>query len=95
MALPVPLRGTVTPQELEMIACQQLVQIIPLIAMEKTAFISVLLSRMKNPRVCSHRSLASASIGCIRSAQTTKQSKDSIMDGGQPQDEEEVPYRRS
>ncbi|KAG2013305.1 DNA replication complex GINS protein PSF2 [Coprinopsis cinerea AmutBmut pab1-1] len=40
MALPPPLRDTVTPQELEMIACQQLVEIIPLIAMEKTAFIS-------------------------------------------------------
>jgi hypothetical protein len=41
MALPVHLRDSVTPQELEMIACQQLIEIVPLIAMEKTAFISV------------------------------------------------------
>ncbi|TEB35723.1 Psf2-domain-containing protein [Coprinellus micaceus] len=40
MALPVHLRDSVTPQELEMIACQQLIEIVPLIAMEKTAFIS-------------------------------------------------------
>jgi GINS complex subunit 2 len=42
MALPPPLRDTVTPQELEMIASQQIIEIVPLIAMEKTAFISVL-----------------------------------------------------
>ncbi|TFK22322.1 DNA replication complex GINS protein PSF2 [Coprinopsis marcescibilis] len=40
MALPPALRGSVTPQELEMIASQQVIEIIPLIAMEKTAFIS-------------------------------------------------------
>ncbi|KAH6915116.1 DNA replication complex GINS protein PSF2 [Coprinopsis sp. MPI-PUGE-AT-0042] len=40
MALPPPLRDTVTPQELEMIASQQIIEIVPLIAMEKTAFIS-------------------------------------------------------
>jgi len=38
--LPVSLRNTVTPQELEMVACQELIEIVPLIAMEKTAFIS-------------------------------------------------------
>lgn len=41
MALPVSLRNSVTPQELEMIASQQLIEIVPLIAMERTAFISV------------------------------------------------------
>ncbi|KAJ6628926.1 DNA replication complex GINS protein PSF2 [Mycena sp. CBHHK59/15] len=40
MSLPPSLRASVTPPELELIACQQLVEIIPLIAMEKTAFIS-------------------------------------------------------
>ncbi|TFY79325.1 hypothetical protein EWM64_g4687 [Hericium alpestre] len=40
MALPVPLRTSVTPPELELIASEQLVEIIPLIAMERTAFIS-------------------------------------------------------
>lgn len=41
MSLPASLRASVTPPELELIATQQLVEIIPLIAMEKTAFISV------------------------------------------------------
>ncbi|PPQ64630.1 hypothetical protein CVT24_008367 [Panaeolus cyanescens] len=40
MALPQPLRVSVTPPELELVACQQLIEIVPLISMEKTAFIS-------------------------------------------------------
>ncbi|KAJ7284133.1 DNA replication complex GINS protein PSF2 [Mycena rebaudengoi] len=40
MSLPPALRASVTPPELELIACQQLIEIIPLISMEKTAFIS-------------------------------------------------------
>ncbi|KAI0033755.1 hypothetical protein K488DRAFT_84600 [Vararia minispora EC-137] len=40
MALPPSLRVSFSPQELELIACEELVEIIPLIAMEKTAFIS-------------------------------------------------------
>ncbi|KAI0068561.1 DNA replication complex GINS protein PSF2 [Artomyces pyxidatus] len=40
MALPVSLRNSVTPPELELIASEQLVEIVPLIAMERTAFIS-------------------------------------------------------
>lgn len=41
MALPQPLRVSVSPPELELIASEHLVEIVPLIAMEKTAFISV------------------------------------------------------
>ncbi|KDQ64364.1 hypothetical protein JAAARDRAFT_52317 [Jaapia argillacea MUCL 33604] len=40
MALPASIRSSVTPPELELIASEQLVDIIPLIAMDKTAFIS-------------------------------------------------------
>ncbi|THV08303.1 Psf2-domain-containing protein [Dendrothele bispora CBS 962.96] len=40
MSLPPSLRTSATPTELELIASQQLIEIIPLIAMEKTAFIS-------------------------------------------------------
>ncbi|KAI0053726.1 DNA replication complex GINS protein PSF2 [Auriscalpium vulgare] len=40
MALPVALRDTVSPPELELIASEQLIEIVPLIAMERTAFIS-------------------------------------------------------
>ncbi|KAG7097201.1 hypothetical protein E1B28_004572 [Marasmius oreades] len=39
MALPTSLRTSATPPELELIASQQLIEIVPLIAMEKTAFI--------------------------------------------------------
>lgn len=41
MALPIPLRNSVAPTELELIASEQLIEIVPLIAMERTAFISV------------------------------------------------------
>ncbi|KIM46402.1 hypothetical protein M413DRAFT_313542 [Hebeloma cylindrosporum] len=40
MALPLTLRSSVTPPELELVASQQLIEIVPLISMEKTAFIS-------------------------------------------------------
>ncbi|KAF5322888.1 hypothetical protein D9619_000623 [Psilocybe cf. subviscida] len=40
MSLPQSLRSSVTPPELELVASQQLIEIIPLISMEKTAFIS-------------------------------------------------------
>ncbi|KDR83972.1 hypothetical protein GALMADRAFT_219801 [Galerina marginata CBS 339.88] len=40
MALPQSLRASVTPPELELVASQQLIEIVPLISMEKTAFIS-------------------------------------------------------
>lgn len=41
MALPSHLRTSITPEELELVASEQLVEIIPLVAMERTAFISV------------------------------------------------------
>ena len=41
MALPTSLRAAITPLELELIASEEVIEIIPLIAMEKTAFISV------------------------------------------------------
>lgn len=41
MALPQSLRTSVTPPELELIASEQLIDIVPLVTMEKTAFISV------------------------------------------------------
>ena len=41
MALPPSLRTSITPAELELIASEQLVEIVPLVSMERTAFISV------------------------------------------------------
>lgn len=42
MALPQSLMVSVMPSELELICSEQLVEIIPLVAMERTAFISVM-----------------------------------------------------
>jgi GINS complex subunit 2 len=46
MALPQSLRTSITPPELELIACEELIDIIPRVSMEKIAFISVLLSSL-------------------------------------------------
>ncbi|KAL4076181.1 Psf2-domain-containing protein [Scleroderma citrinum] len=52
MALPQSLRTSVTPQELELIASEQLVEILPLISMEKTAFISGAYGPLRPPAKC-------------------------------------------
>lgn len=41
MSIPASLNISVLPQELELIASETLVDIIPLVAMDKTAFVSV------------------------------------------------------
>ncbi|KIK67795.1 hypothetical protein GYMLUDRAFT_238001 [Collybiopsis luxurians FD-317 M1] len=50
MSLPQSLRTSVTPLELELVATQQVIEIIPLIAMEKTAFISGAFGPLQPPR---------------------------------------------
>ncbi|OCH94326.1 Psf2-domain-containing protein [Obba rivulosa] len=52
MALPTPLRASVTPAELELIASEQLVEIVPLVAMERTAFISGAYGPLRPPTKC-------------------------------------------
>ncbi|KAH8094842.1 Psf2-domain-containing protein [Cristinia sonorae] len=52
MALPVSLRTSVIPQELELVACEQLVEIVPLVAMERTAFISGAYGPLRPPSKC-------------------------------------------
>ncbi|KAH9948401.1 Psf2-domain-containing protein [Amylocystis lapponica] len=52
MALPASLRTSVTPAELELIASEQLVEIIPLVAMERTAFISGAYGPLRPPTKC-------------------------------------------
>ncbi|KAI0727309.1 Psf2-domain-containing protein [Fomitopsis betulina] len=52
MALPPPLRTSITPSELELIACEQLIEIIPLVAMERTAFISGAYGPLRPPTKC-------------------------------------------
>jgi GINS complex subunit 2 len=41
MSLPSSLRASVTPPELELVASEILIEIIPLISMDRTAFIAV------------------------------------------------------
>ncbi|KAJ3722592.1 DNA replication complex GINS protein PSF2 [Lentinula raphanica] len=50
MSLPYSLRTSITPPELELIATQQLIEIVPLIAIEKTAFISGAFGPLQPPR---------------------------------------------
>ncbi|TFK68208.1 Psf2-domain-containing protein [Pluteus cervinus] len=50
MSLPTSLRKSVTPPELEFIASQQLVEIVPLISMERTAFISGAYGPLRPPQ---------------------------------------------
>ncbi|KZP07733.1 Psf2-domain-containing protein [Athelia psychrophila] len=52
MSLPQSLRTTVTPPELELIASEQLVEIIPLVSMERTAFISGAYGPLRPPNKC-------------------------------------------
>jgi len=52
MALPQSLRTTSTPPELELIASEQLVEIIPLVSMERTAFISGAYGPLRPPNKC-------------------------------------------
>ncbi|KAI0082362.1 DNA replication complex GINS protein PSF2 [Panus rudis PR-1116 ss-1] len=52
MALPPNLKFSVTPPELELIASEQLVEIIPLVAMERTAFISGAFGPLRPPQKC-------------------------------------------
>ena len=50
MSLSQSLRTSVTPPELELVASEHLVEIIPLVSMDRTAFISV---RQTNSRIAS------------------------------------------
>ncbi|KIM91161.1 hypothetical protein PILCRDRAFT_811661 [Piloderma croceum F 1598] len=52
MSLPQSLRTSVTPPELELIASEQLVEIIPLVSMERTAFISGAYGPLRPPTKC-------------------------------------------
>ncbi|KAF8076643.1 hypothetical protein FPV67DRAFT_1407438 [Lyophyllum atratum] len=53
MALPDGLRVSITPPELELISSQQLIEIVPLISMERTAFISGAYGPLRPPNKAS------------------------------------------
>ena len=77
MALPASLRASVIPAELELIASEQLVEIIPLVAMERTAFISVLTF------LCSVSAIYSDNVnaGCLWTSATTSKVQGPYLDG--------------
>ncbi|TBU33136.1 Psf2-domain-containing protein [Dichomitus squalens] len=52
MALPPSLRTSITPPELELVASEQLVEIVPLVSMERTAFISGTYGPLRPPTKC-------------------------------------------
>ncbi|KAI0089069.1 hypothetical protein BDY19DRAFT_889677 [Irpex rosettiformis] len=52
MALPASLRASAIPAELELIASEHLVEIVPLVAMERTAFISGAYGPLRPPQKC-------------------------------------------
>jgi GINS complex subunit 2 len=88
MALPVSLRNSITPPELELVASEELVEIIPLISMERTAFISV------RPALSTAfaRCPLNRSPGSVWPPTSAKQGKDTTLDGHQSQDKKEMPH---
>lgn len=87
MTLPDRLLKQMMPAELELIASEHLVEIVPLISMERTAFISVRLTLNNKLRslIESTGSLWSLAASCKVSS--------AIMDGDEFEAEEEVPHR--
>ena len=90
-----------TPPELELIASEQLIDIVPLVTMEKTAFISVSTLR-SNPPLLSEmvrrddRPLVLPILirkGCLWSVTSPSESPSPVMDSSKPQIEEEMSYR--
>ena len=101
MALPQSLRTSVTPPELELIASEQLIDIVPLVTMERTAFISVSTLRSNPPLLSEivrrdNRQPVLPDLtpkGCLRSVTSSSKSSSSVMDSSEPQTEEEMSHR--
>ena len=90
-----------TPPELELIASEQLIDIVPLVTMEKTAFISVSAIRSNLPlfsemvRRDDRCPLLYVLIreGCLWSITSSSKGSSSVVDSGEPQIEEKMSYR--
>jgi hypothetical protein len=80
MALPAALRTSVTPLELELMASEHLVDIVPLVAMERTAFISVS-SKLYSSRPARYLTHVLAHLGCIRAFKASAKMQGSHLDG--------------
>ena len=90
-----------TPPELELIASEQLIDIVPLVTMEKTAFISVSILQSKLPLLSEmvrrdDRPPALPLLtrkGCLWPVAPSSESSSSVMDSCKPQIEEEMSHR--
>jgi len=67
MSLPTSLRTSIAPSELELIATQQLIEIIPLVSMEKTVFISVRshLPHLVSLKQCKHAAVPTITLSSV------------------------------
>ncbi len=92
MALPPSLRTSITPPELELVASEHLVEIIPLVSMERTAFISVCSISALLRYVLS---ITLIFVGCLRTSPTTNEMQSSALDGIESETQEKVPYSPS
>ena len=92
MALPPSLRTSITPPELELVASEQLVEIVPLVSMERTAFISVShILQLYSTGMFAKRKFYGA-VGRIRSSQTTNKVQSTALDGVQSEAQKEMPH---
>jgi hypothetical protein len=83
MALASHLQNQMTPSELELIATEHLVDIVPLISMERTAFISVSIKYLSGVGLI-------LLLGCIRPLTSSSQMQGTRMDGGELETQAEM-----
>lgn len=95
MALPAALQHTLAPPELELVASEHLVDIVPLVSMERTAFVSVSPPPMASSPRCIPRLGSSyvVTAGRIRPPPPASQEPRPALDGLQPEAQEKMPHR--
>ena len=92
MALPASLRTSVIPAELELIASEHLVEIVPLVAMERTAFISVRLLDFDEHIQHVLLTLPVYFVGSIWPITSPSKMQSAHMDGHELENEEEMSH---
>lgn len=92
MALPASLRTSVIPAELELIASEHLVEIVPLVAMERTAFISVRFLDLRKRIQHDLLTLPVYLVGSLWSFTSPFKMQSAHMDGHELENEEEMSH---
>lgn len=80
MSLPPTLQASTTPHELEFIAMEDTIEIVPLFSMDRIRLLSVSYDQT-DLAILAHDALA----GCIWTVQTSSKGKNTSLDGCQPQ----------